>query len=51
MSLLISLNKETNVTLIIVTHEPDIASMARRTVRIVDGKIDDDTVHLDQGFN
>lgn len=51
MSLLISLNKETNLTLIIVTHEPDIASMARRTVRIVDGKIDDDTVHQDQGFN
>jgi len=51
MTLLISLNKETNLTLIIVTHEPDIASMARRTVRIVDGKIDDDTVHQDQGFN
>ena len=51
MSLLISLNKETNLTLIIVTHEPDIASMARRTVRIVDGKIDDDTDHQDQGFN
>ena len=51
MSLLISLNKETNVTLIIVTHEPDIASMARRTVRIVDGKIDDDTSHQDHGFN
>ncbi|MFL2783577.1 MAG: ABC transporter ATP-binding protein [Dehalococcoidia bacterium] len=51
MSLLISLNKETNVTLIIVTHEPDIASMARRTVRIVDGKIDDDTGHQDHGFN
>ena len=51
MTLLISLNKETNLTLIIVTHEPDIASMSRRTVRIVDGKIDDDTVHQDQGFN
>ena len=51
MSLLISLNKETNLTLIIVTHEPDIASMARRTVRIVDGKIDDDTGHQDQGLN
>jgi len=51
MSLLISLNREANLTLIIVTHEPDIASMARRTVRIVDGKIDDDTDHQDQGFN
>ena len=51
MSLLISLNKETNLTLIIVTHEPDIASMARRTVRIVDGKIDNDTAHQNQGFN
>ena len=50
MSLLISLNKETNVTLIIVTHEPDIASMARRTVRIVDGKIDYDTAHQDHGL-
>ena len=51
MSLLISLNRETNLTLIIVTHEPDIASMARRTVRIVDGKIDDDTDRRDQVFN
>ena len=51
MSLLISLNKETNLTLIIVTHEPDIASMARRTVRIVDGKIDDDTGYQDQDLN
>ncbi len=33
------LNTQLGTTLIVVTHDPDIASQARRVVRIVDGKI------------
>lgn len=39
MKLLRELNKEEGITIIIVTHEPDIASRAKRQIRIVDGKI------------
>ena len=39
MNILKSLNEEEGVTLVIVTHDPAIASYAQRTVRIRDGKI------------
>lgn len=39
MKLLKELNKDENITIVIVTHEPDIAARARRTIKIVDGKI------------
>lgn len=39
MELLLELNRENGVTLIIVTHDPKIASYANRTIRILDGKI------------
>ncbi len=38
MKLLVELNKE-GITVIIVTHEPDIAARARRSVKIIDGEI------------
>lgn len=38
MKLLVELNKE-GITVIIVTHEPDIATRARRSVKIIDGEI------------
>ncbi len=39
MELLIELNKKDGVTVIIVTHEADIARHARRQFHIVDGKL------------
>ncbi len=39
MKLLKELNKEEKVTIIIVTHEPDIAKQTRRTISIRDGVI------------
>lgn len=39
MSLILSLAREHNQTLVIVTHDPDIAAYAHRIVRILDGRI------------
>jgi putative ABC transport system ATP-binding protein len=41
MELLLQLNKDRGVTLIIVTHDPDIAQRTQRTIRIRDGKVDE----------
>ncbi|MBI4997946.1 MAG: ABC transporter ATP-binding protein [Rhodocyclales bacterium] len=42
MELLVSLNREHGITVIMVTHEPDMAAYASRTVRFVDGNVDSD---------
>lgn len=39
MELLLNLNKESGATLIIVTHDPEIADLTQRVVRILDGKV------------
>lgn len=39
MNLFKKLNKEQNVTIIIVTHEPYIAAKTNRTITLIDGKI------------
>jgi putative ABC transport system ATP-binding protein len=39
MQLLLTLNKESNTTLIIVTHDPIVASRARRVIRLLDGQL------------
>ncbi len=38
MSLLVELNREDGITVVMVTHEPDMAAFCKRQVRIVDGK-------------
>ena len=41
MELLIKLNAERGLTIIMVTHEPHMAEFAHRTLRFVDGRIED----------
>ncbi|MBE6467779.1 MAG: ABC transporter ATP-binding protein [Alphaproteobacteria bacterium] len=43
MELFVSLNEELGRTIILVTHEEDIARYAKRIIRIVDGEISSDT--------
>jgi putative ABC transport system ATP-binding protein len=42
MDLLLGLNEERGVTLIIVTHDPKIAALTERTVRILDGRVENE---------
>jgi putative ABC transport system ATP-binding protein/lipoprotein-releasing system ATP-binding protein len=43
MDILLKINKEMNTTVVMVTHEPDFASMASRQIHLVDGQIDYDS--------
>jgi putative ABC transport system ATP-binding protein len=45
MELIVALNTERGITVLMVTHEPDMAAYARRIVHFVDGRIDRDGVH------
>ena len=40
MDLLLNLNKERGTTLVIVTHDPEVASQTRRVIHIRDGVVD-----------
>ena len=42
MNLLLNLNKERGTTLIIVTHDPEIAELTQRVVNIRDGVVVED---------
>ena len=42
MELISSFNRERGITVLMVTHEPDIAAYASRIVRFVDGRVDSD---------
>ena len=44
MNLVSALNRERGVTVVMVTHEADIAAFASRVIRFVDGRIDSDVV-------
>ncbi|WMP18370.1 ABC transporter ATP-binding protein [Thiothrix lacustris] len=42
MALLTSLNEDKGITVLMVTHEPDMAEYAKRIIHFVDGNIDSD---------
>ncbi len=42
MELLVALNRERRITVVMVTHEADMAAYARRIVRFVDGRVESD---------
>ncbi|MGO7633232.1 ABC transporter ATP-binding protein [Rhizobium leguminosarum] len=45
MDLMTRLNREQGITIIMVTHEPDIAAYAQRLLRFVDGKLETEVEH------
>jgi putative ABC transport system ATP-binding protein len=47
MELLTSFNRQRGLTIVMVTHEPDMAAYARRIVHFVDGQVESDLRHGD----
>lgn len=45
MDLVTSLNRDHGITVVMVTHESDIAAYARRVIRFVDGRIESDLLN------
>ncbi|MGG7580734.1 ABC transporter ATP-binding protein [Rhizobium sp. Nf11,1] len=45
MDLMTRLNREQSITIVMVTHEPDIAAYAGRLLRFVDGKLETELEH------
>ncbi len=43
MDLIVALNRDRGITVLMVTHEPDMAAYARRVLRFVDGRVESDT--------
>jgi len=41
MNLLLSLNRERNTILLIITHDPRIAAQTQRTIKLRDGEIEE----------
>ncbi|MGL6203296.1 MAG: ABC transporter ATP-binding protein [Giesbergeria sp.] len=48
MELIARLNRERGITVIMVTHEPDMAAYARRVVRFVDGVVESDRLNTER---
>jgi putative ABC transport system ATP-binding protein len=42
VDLMLELNRESGTTLVLVTHDPELAKLARRTIRLADGMIVED---------
>jgi putative ABC transport system ATP-binding protein len=49
MDLVTSLNRDQHITVVMVTHEDDIAAHARRVIRFVDGRVESDRVKGEAG--
>jgi putative ABC transport system ATP-binding protein len=47
MALLLALNRDHGITVLMVTHEPDIAQYAKRTIRFLDGRVERETARLE----
>jgi putative ABC transport system ATP-binding protein len=47
MELLVKLNREQGITILMVTHEPDMAAYARRIVHFVDGLVASDELNAE----
>jgi putative ABC transport system ATP-binding protein len=45
MELITSFNRQQGITVLMVTHEPDIAAYARRVIRFVDGLVESDRLN------
>jgi len=43
IDLMVSLNQELNTTLVLVTHDHELAARARRTIRLSDGRVVEDS--------
>ncbi len=43
IELILDLNRELGTTLVLVTHDPEVAGRARRTIRLADGRVVQDT--------
>ena len=48
MELLTSLNRDHGITIVMVTHEPDMAAYAKRIVHFKDGLIENDHAKKEQ---
>lgn len=44
MELLVELNNKIGITIVMVTHEPDMAAYAKRIVHFLDGLIESDNM-------
>jgi putative ABC transport system ATP-binding protein len=45
MDLITALNRDRGITVLMVTHEPDMAAYAKRTIRFIDGRVESDQLN------